>query len=127
MSANLRLRIFPPGGEASAGLLAALGLGVAMALGGCAMNKEPGAGDTAMSPAGTCEQQHEEAIQDCQASWNSEFEPGSAPSLHELEPTTSSRPVGPDDDPVRACRDGARRADKDRRTRPHQVGPGQTD
>jgi hypothetical protein len=72
MSANLRLRISTRGGEVTTGLFVALGLGVATALGGCAMNKEQSASDTAMSPAGSCEVQHEEAIQDCQLSWDAQ-------------------------------------------------------
>jgi hypothetical protein len=71
MSAKLGLRISNRD-ERSARLLAALGLGVALALGGCATGQEQKASDSAMSPAGSCEVQHEEAIQDCQLTWDSE-------------------------------------------------------
>jgi len=70
MSANLRLRISAQSGAATAGLLATLAL--AMALGGCATGDDQRTGDTAMSPAGSCDQQHEEAIQECQLSWDPE-------------------------------------------------------
>ena len=69
MSANLRLRISTVG-EVT---VVALAVAVATALGGCAMNDDqPGAGDTAMTPAGVCEQQHQAAEQECAQRFDSE-------------------------------------------------------
>ena len=70
MSASLRLSGIA--GPAGSGLIIAVGLAMAAALGGCAKTKTEQQNPAAagMAPAGSCEQQHEQAVQECQSTWN---------------------------------------------------------
>jgi hypothetical protein len=70
MFASLRLRgIARP---AASGLIVALGLAIAGTLGGCAKTKTEQQNPAAagMAPAGSCDEQYDQAVQECQSTWN---------------------------------------------------------
>ncbi len=66
------LRLSGIAGPAASGLIVALGLAIAAALGGCAKTKteQPNPAAAGMAPAGSCDQQYDQAVQECQSTWN---------------------------------------------------------
>jgi hypothetical protein len=70
------LRLSGSAGPAASGLIVALGLAIAAALGGCAKTKTEQQNPAAagMAPAGSCEEQHDQAVQACQSTWGAQGE-----------------------------------------------------
>ena len=88
MSVDLRPKISMPGGKAAVGLIAGLGLAVAVALSGCTGTEEeqhPMAGGKTGGAAGaqvplTCEQSQQQALANCQQVYG-----GATGNLDDLE------------------------------------------